>query len=75
MNSLNNNNNNLLGSIYGMIGGMWKFLFIGIQASFMIKLLEAAITAFVCGILGAIGKLVVDYITKRSLNKKTYGNP
>jgi hypothetical protein len=63
-----------LGTITGMIGGMGKYIFIGIHASFFIKLLEAGVTAFACGILGAAGKIAADYLKiyfdKKKLNKQ-----
>jgi hypothetical protein len=62
-----NNNNSLFGFACGAFGGLTKYFFLQInEAPYMMKLLEAGITALICGALGAIGKYLVDkYIIKK----------
>lgn len=46
----------------GAITGMWQYLMIG-------KIVEAGITAFVCGFLGAGAKWAFDQLVKKYFKK------
>lgn len=55
--------------ILSIFGGMGKWFFI--QApTFSTRFLEAVITAFGCGVVGALGKLLVDYIKLKTFKSK-----
>lgn len=55
----------LWGFIPGAGGGLYDYYIqIHIDAAFWQKLFEAGLTALVCGIVGAIGKKLVDLVIK-----------
>lgn len=56
--------NTLIGFIAGMSGGVTKFMLTIGNESFTARFFEAIITAFVCGVMGVLGKEVVVYIKK-----------
>ena len=59
--------------IVGAISGLIKVAshpILFIDATFLLKLFEAGVTAFVCGSLGVAGKMSIDWIRKKYLNKK-----
>lgn len=58
-----------VGVLWGITGGMAKYLLWGGSAEFLVKLIGAAATAFVCGIVGAAGKQAYD-ILKNKFKKK-----
>jgi hypothetical protein len=54
------------GCICGIIGGGWKYLSqIPFEKDFGIRLFEASITAFLCGLLGVAGKHLFTYMLKK----------
>jgi hypothetical protein len=53
----------IFSAMCGAIGGTSYYIFI--DAVFMVKLLEAGLTAFVCGLLGAAGKHLYDKVKKK----------
>lgn len=58
--------------IFCAITGLIKYAshpLLFIDATFLAKLFEAGITAFVCGSLGVAGKMSVDWVRKKYLNK------
>ncbi len=62
---------NKLGFISGAVGGILKFLInISLPIGFWSKLLEAGITACVCGFLGIAGKEVFNLVKKYVLNRR-----
>ncbi|HUR65474.1 MAG TPA: hypothetical protein VMZ03_03920 [Chitinophagaceae bacterium] len=68
---IHNENNNKIGFISGLIGGVFKFLMnIDLPVGFFSKLLEAGITACVCGFLGVAGKEVFNLIKKYVLKRR-----
>lgn len=53
------------GIICGIGGGMTQwFLQANVDTAFMVKLMQAGITALVCGLLGALGKYLFDVVLK-----------
>lgn len=57
--------NRLFAIICGVTGGMGKYLLIDTTSStYLIKLAQAGLTAFVCGLLGAAGKSIWDRVVK-----------
>jgi hypothetical protein len=60
----------LIGVVFGYIGGFISYLGqIEIHQSFSSKLIEASITAVVCGAAGVIGKEIVVYCKKKWFKK------
>jgi hypothetical protein len=58
------------GYALGAAGGTFHYLLkINIPTDFYIKLLQAGFTAFVCGILGALGRWAVEKITNYKKKK------
>jgi hypothetical protein len=51
----------------GAIGGTSYYLFI--NTVFITKLLEAGLTAFICGLLGAAGKHLYDKMKNKKLKQ------
>jgi hypothetical protein len=64
----NNNHDNWIGFMIGMISGIVKFLFI--DPALFSRFLEAGITAVVCGVLGMLGKDVYVWVKNKMLSKK-----
>lgn len=63
MKAMDNHNGTLWGISCGVVGGMGKY-FLQAQMTFPEKLLQAGLTALVCGLLGAAGKFAFDLIVK-----------
>ena len=60
-----------IGVTAGLAGGMTNFLMqMNVHGLFMQKLLEAGLTAFICGALGAAGKHLYDVAKLYFKNKK-----
>ena len=58
--------------IISAIVGLIKFAshpLLFIDATFLAKLFEAGITAFVCGSLGVAGKMSIDWVKRKYINK------
>jgi len=58
--------------IISAVGGLIKFAshpLLFIDATFLAKLFEAGVTAFVCGSLGVAGKMTVDWVKRKYINK------
>jgi hypothetical protein len=65
------NYDKVIGFFSGLFGGFIKFVSVSLlDVTFAIKLIEAGITAFVCGMLGVAGKYAVVWIKKQFTNKK-----
>lgn len=56
--------NTKIGFISGAIGGFLKFI-TTVEASSFLKLIEAAITALICGAAGVIGKDAYTFIKSK----------
>ncbi len=54
------------GVLIGICGGMGNYLLqAGVEASYLVKLVQAGTTALVCGLLGAAGKYAFDLLRKQ----------
>jgi hypothetical protein len=63
--------NNFTGAVAGIGGGCFHYLLqINVDASFLLKLTEAGVTALVCGAAGIIGKEVVVYVKAKIFPNK-----
>lgn len=68
----NLNHDNSIGFISGLIGGIWQSLMnINLPIDFWSKLLEAGITAGVCGFVGVAGKEI--FVLIRDSFKEYFG--
>jgi phage shock protein PspC (stress-responsive transcriptional regulator) len=57
--------NRVFAILCGITGGMGKYLLIDTTTStYIVKLAQAGLTAFVCGLLGAAGKSIWDRFVK-----------
>ncbi|MGN6604558.1 MAG: hypothetical protein ACTHK8_19015 [Ginsengibacter sp.] len=48
-------NNNTIGVVSGLVGGLGKF-YLQIQTPFILNIMGAILTAFLCGVAGMAGK-------------------
>lgn len=65
---MQHNYDNLIGFFAGMFGGFIKYMSL-LDTGFGSRLLEAGMTAMVCGFLGVAGKHSFDWLRKKYLNK------
>jgi hypothetical protein len=65
MKTMNDNHNNFYGFLFGMIGGFYKYAFVNIDASVLIRFAEAIVTAFFCGAVGVAGKIFFTWAYKK----------
>lgn len=63
--------NNWIGFISGMAGGTGKFFLAINSESFTSRFLEAVLTAFICGVMGVVGKEFVVFIKKKYFKNKS----
>jgi hypothetical protein len=63
------NTDSKIGLLSGVTGGVFKY-FLQIHEPFAINLLQAVITAFICGIAGVAGKEIFILIKKKLKNRK-----
>jgi hypothetical protein len=57
-----------IGILCGIGGGLTNFFIKMNDAPFVTKFIEAGLTAFVCGLLGAAGKHLYDKVFKKQKN-------
>lgn len=55
-------NTTIIGMISGMIGGMFKYIFL--DMGLMGRMVEAGFTAFFCGVMGVAGKYAFERVKK-----------
>jgi len=60
----------LIGFACGLIGGCTRYLQISLQPGFASRIIEAGITAFICGMLGVAGKHAIAWCLKKYQNRK-----
>lgn len=63
-------NGTIWGIFCGIGGGLTKYFLQINDQPFMTKLIEAGITALVCGLLGAAGKFLFDFIKRKLFKTK-----
>lgn len=56
--------NTRIGFVSGLLGGIAKFIST-VEVSSIHRLIEAAITALVCGAAGVVGKEIVVFVKKK----------
>lgn len=61
--------NNRVAALAGSIGGVGKFLLASISEHYVVQLGEAAVTAFVCGVVGIAGKETYLRIKRKYFKK------
>ena len=62
-------NDSKIGLLSGLIGGVGKY-FLEIQTPFIINLMGAVFTAFICGLAGVAGKELYTFIKTKIKSKK-----
>jgi hypothetical protein len=67
--ALYNNHDSKIGLLSGLVGGVGKY-FLQINEPFAINLLQASITALICGVAGVAGKEIYIAIKKQLKSKK-----
>ena len=62
--------NTATGFFCGILGGFFHYLQIGSDIEYIHRLIEAGVTALICGAAGVIGKEIVVWVKNKFFKKK-----